>query len=163
MSPPHDKPDDHGAANPLVPDNAAGYLDEWVNIAALSEAMDGGRAIRKAQTANTFRQHREAQSSRSGDYAICRAHYYRKHGIPGRRYPRGPTLQFSLTKFARNLAMSSEIVNSGLGDNMLFDIDNNNCFVTLLINELQKLGVNMDDFACLRMFAQQYKLWTQIV
>ena len=69
-----------------------------------------------------------------GDIARARVAYCRKHGLPGRRYAKGPSLQM-LTKEARGVAM-----NFTYEDSYVVDIDIRNAHPTLLMNMLKDVS-----------------------
>ena len=69
----------------------------------------------------------EREGQKQGNYVTLRVQYYRKHGLPGRLYAIGPSLQ-KLTKEARAAAM----------DGFTYALDACNCFPSLLVEMLER-------------------------
>ena len=85
-----------------------GHLEEVVNIVALTEALANGSITQKVDEVRAFVHSRQG-CARTGDFCRRMTHYYRRHGIPGRRYPAGPSIQFNLPREARRFAFRTEI------------------------------------------------------
>ena len=83
---------------------------------------------------------------RVGDFVIKRVTYTRRPGIPGRRYPVGCSVQFTLPKSARRYAFEVETGASTLPHEEFLDFDFDDCYVQLLCNELEAMTVDKNDF-----------------
>ena len=67
-------------------------LDELVNVARLRRRAHAGNDRRPGMLAQYIRRC-ETEGLLTGDFAVVRVGYYRKHELPGRLYARGPALQ----------------------------------------------------------------------
>jgi len=81
--------------------------------------------------------------------------YYRKHGVPGRLYARGPSAQ-KLSHTAKAFIFAADPDASQGADIQHFDVDENNAFPTMMWNEVQKeVGDVMDiDFVTFTAFVK---------
>ena len=100
---------------------------------------------------------------RVGDFAIKRVTYTRRHGVLGRRYLVGRSVQFTLPKCARRYAFEVESGASGVPHEEFLDIDINNCYTQLLCNQLEALSVDTRDFRELFCFRDHYRTWRQFI
>ena len=149
---PWSQPEERSEVAPQVADVPAGFLTERVNVVALESALDNGKITRKVESVRRFLADRKQRGIRIGDFVVCRVNYYRKHNIPGRRYPMGTSVQFSLSKEARPYALEAEEGCSAISGNVFFEIDIDNCFVALLCNCLEDASVDMADYPTLMYF-----------
>ena len=122
------EPDD-GAE--LVARTACGSLPETFNYAKLSEKLDAGEVQDPALVTSVLQ-----KSSRcSGDMGQLLVNYYRKHNIPGRKLAVQPAFQW-MNKHDRKIAFTMEPSSSFQGGKVFLDIDTDNCFPVLLMNEI---------------------------
>jgi hypothetical protein len=90
-----------------VGDVACGFLDEVVNLRALRKYARSER-VRDRGVVEQYIRRCETEGTLVGDYATVRVSYYRKYGLPGRKYARGPALQ-KCERGARDAAQDSLI------------------------------------------------------
>ena len=87
----------------------------------------------------------------------------RKHGLNGRWYARGPSIQSYLTKATRSVGLANDIGDSAGGDMVFVDIDINNCFLTLFVKVLEDNGADMEEFGIMACFCIHYKAWREFL
>jgi len=114
-------------------------LSETINVALLQDEIHDKVGQQFDVARQLIRRHAQ-EGTRSSDFSTVEVLYYRKHGLAGRRYARGPSVQH-LSKSLRLLALRSESdIGSSLGAVFeVFDVDIDNCFAQLLWNELHRL------------------------
>jgi hypothetical protein len=139
-------------------DRCSGSLLETINVVALAEHLEdlaGDDREMAAQVVDRFR-----NGIRTGDYATVEVQYYRKHGLGGRQYARGPSAQ-KLSRTARKYAFFSEAEGSQLGGAVFLDVDIANCFPCLLWNTLSmaKGSDAQDEFPVLCALAHHHRAW----
>ncbi|CAK0872034.1 unnamed protein product [Prorocentrum cordatum] len=134
--------------------NQCGSLMEMFNYQRLSEKVDSGE-IADAGCAKMLMQ----RSVRcGGDMAQIEVPYYRKFDIPGRRLAQRPSLQW-MARDDRTVALSLEPSNSFQGGKVFAEADINNCFVALLVKEIEQMCQMKEDLPALMAFAANYKAW----
>ena len=132
----------------------ADTLQEVVNLGALKENARAGTDRRPgglaAYVARCEREGRPVPGMAGGFVAVP-VQYYRKHALPGRRYPVGMAAQF-LTREARAVAFSPHAL----------DFDMNNCHASLLLHFVEKSGSG-GHFKTLRRFVHNVGAWRAMV
>ena len=125
-------------------DNSAGYLVETINVRELDNwhcevVSNGNRSQLEekkaigADMSALLRRHSH-EGTRIGDLSSITVQYVRKHGIPGRRYAVGPSIQ-KLKRIDRESAFTTYCHASG-GDSCVFvDIDLNKSMPQIFWNE----------------------------
>ena len=117
-------------------------LEECVNVAALRGCVVGSNNVSPKSTRLTLLLSKYEQDGwRAGDYGILKVQYVKKHGLRGRWYAKGPSIQSYLTRAARSVCFKTEIGASVCGEEIFVDIDINTCFLTLFFRRLwQTMG-----------------------
>ena len=137
-------------------------LDEWINVVALASHVDTSDSPKLHQVQRLLARYRR-EGRRVGDFGIIRVTYVRKHGLRGRWYAKGPSIQSYCTKTARSVGLATEIGASAGADMLFVDVDINNCFVTLFVNALRNHGADMDHFRVLVSFCENYRAWREFL
>ena len=117
---------------------AEGYLHETIDITALQRQIDGHVGEKRMAAVSLLDRH-AAEGHRYLNLSTIKVTYYRKHGLPGRRYARGASLQ-KLSRSLRNAALHSCTAaesQSQLFEN--YDVDMVNAFMQLLWNKLKEV------------------------
>ena len=114
----------------LAERNDAGVLYELANWTNTSDALESGQC----DSPDNLRAYIGRATRIGSDFCQSEVLYYRKHGIPGRRYAHGGHQHLS-RRDKRVLYYFPE-GNSYEGAPVLVDIDIDNCFATLLVNKL---------------------------
>ena len=70
----------------------------------------------------------------------------KKHGLRGRWYAKGPSIQSYPTRAARSVCFKTEIGASVCGEEISVEIDINNCFLTLFVKALADNGAELEEF-----------------
>lgn len=109
----------------------ADLIVEVFNYEALIEKLDGQQVAKPALALA----YTHGASRTDGDAASRPVQYYRKHGIPGRRYAKWPASQWMKTA-DKKIAFCTEPHALGAAGSKCVDVDIDNCFVTLLFNIL---------------------------
>ena len=133
---------------PRDDDVLACTLTEHVDLAALRARHQGG-SDRRPDVLRRYITRCENEGDIMGNYADVRVSYYRKRGLPGRMYARGPALQW-LTKESHAAALAG----------MSYSVDIQNCFPTLLLHEVRKLHTKDDvPLRSLELFVKYHAIW----
>ena len=136
-------------------------VEEWVNVVALT-AVDEGETAKSRRVRLLLERYRR-EGTRHGDFCAIKVRYVRKHGLPGRWYAQGPSIQSHLTKATRSEAFSTEIGASACANQVFVDVDINNCFLTLFVKALQEKGADMQDFQVMCCFSTHYRAWREFL
>ena len=166
----HSPDEDYDAVGPdgYGSDEICGQLVERINLAELIkeyETMPQGSS--KAVVVSLINRHR-SEGEQDGDFSEIIVHYVRKHGIPGRRYAVGPSVQ-KICRSARKAAFTVEASPSADDQCVFVDVDIGNAVPTLHWNEmceimgvidataeLMPLPVLLQHVGPWRQFCQQY-------
>ena len=115
-------------------DQDADTITEIINIVSLAAHEEQCPEDEKAMVRAVVQ--RCTNSTRRGDFASVDIIYYRKMGIAGRRYGRGPCAQ-KLSRVGRRQAFFKEVDSSFDEDYIFVDVDINNCFPALMCQRLR--------------------------
>lgn len=137
----------------------AGSLVEVLNYALLTESIEND-TLQDARMVQVMLG--QCARIKNTDMATRTVHYYRKHGIPGRRYAAPNSLQW-LNKPDRRKACSVPFGNSFEGGKIFVDIDIDCCFPTLAVNGLSVHYDVEHELPVLYSYQQNYKAWRQFM
>ena len=133
-------------------------VSEWINITQLIHDLADGTITRKRHMVDALlRAYRDVE--RRGNFGVLVAKYFRKHGIAGRWYAKGPSVQSYLSKFARASGFHIEHGSSAGANTIFIDIDISNCYVTILCNLLLDELNDLSDFNALISLRDHYQVW----
>jgi hypothetical protein len=138
---------------------AAQTLDDPVlevaNMTCMQESLEDGTA----QDPQYMREYLQVcKRIPNSDYGEVQVVYYTKHGIPGRDYARKPCGQWMCTHDKKIVFFFPQ--GCSYGSKVAINIDVNNCFVTLFVNELES-NVDLSLFPTVSALKQHYKIWRQ--
>ena len=133
----------------------AGTYKEIINITAVGEEND-----REPNDTVVGMLAQRRGAPRRGDWLTWSMRYVRKHGIPGRRWAKGFSIQMAPERF-REKGFHCED-GSSQGDGFVFLVaDLNNSLPAIMYNELMEyIQADVDDdFDVLKLFIENYQVW----
>ena len=133
--------------------------EEWVNVVRLEEDLESGAISSKQVMVRQLLDRYARHGKRSGDFAILTVEYVRKHGVPGRWYAKGPSIQLYLSKFARHSGFATSPADTPGAGRVFVDVDINNCFFTILCNLVTNELQDTTDIGTLLSFKTHYAEW----
>ena len=137
-----------------------------INVTALEELLSQRRLTPEQAAIGSAVVIRFTGTSakRCGKYASVTVTYYRKLGIAGRRYARGPSAQ-KLCKIAKRACFTTHTFTSPDGL-ICVDVDINNCYPTLLrklLLEVMSAADFEEEFPMLDAYVSNYRAWRDLL
>lgn len=149
---------------PIEGDTNAGHLWEIVNVKTLEEFAATASEDRRAKIEEYLRRH-QREGHREGDYSTMKVLYIRKHGMPGRRYAVGPSLQ-KLNRAERAAALTTYAGASGCASDVFVDVDINGSMPHIFWNLLcEIMGVEeaTDELAIIPTYLEKRQQWSELL
>ena len=112
--------------------------------------------------------HRGGDATRAGDLSTVSVKYYRKFGLPGRRWAAGPSLQKNASKEDRRAILSNDPDSSQDAGFVIIEVDIENCIPALMwIELLDRVGEDdhdsLADFNIVELAVKHHRIWKDIL